>query len=294
MDTISRRYGLTVWPGRLEGILEKIQRMPSMRVLVLSLALLGMNSSAVQATGFVNLPFSVEGTDRTAALFVPPDYNESRAWPLIVYLHGGGGTGDNAGNAVNQWMDRQPIARAVRANPERFPALVVIPRCPEGKIWAPIPTDPLQSPWRLERHGREPAPDAEQHVTAAIDAVIAAYSVDPDRITLTGHSMGGEGSTRYAALHADRIAAVAPSAGSAVLVLEDAPVLAQIGVWIFQGETDPISTATLARRMVAAIRQAGGTVRYTEYEGVGHGTANRSYGNAEVIDWLLSQAKAAD
>ena len=271
-----------------------MESMSSVRVLVLLVALLGMNGPALPATGFVNLPFSVEGADRTAALFVPPDYSESREWPLIVYLHGGGGKGDNAGNAVSEWMDRQQIVGAIRANPERFRALVVIPRCPEDRIWAPIPPDPLQSPWRLERHGREPVPDAANHVTAAIDAVIAAYAVDQDRITLTGHSMGGEGSTRYAALHANRIAAVAPSAGSAVVVLEDAPVLAQIGVWIFQGETDPISTATLARRMVAAIRQAGGAVRYTEYAGVGHGTASRSYGNAEVLDWLLKQKKVAE
>ena len=190
-----------------------MESMSSVRVLVLLVALLGMNGRALPATGFVNLPFSVEGADRTAALFVPPDYSESREWPLIIYLHGGGGKGDNAGNAVNEWMDRQQIVGAIRANPERFRALVVIPRCPEGRIWAPIPPDPLQSPWRLERHGREPVPDAANHVTAAIDAVIAAYAVDQDRITLTGHSMGGEGSTRYAALHANRIAAVAPSAG---------------------------------------------------------------------------------
>lgn len=135
----------------------------------------------------------------------------------------------------------------------------------------------------MKRHGREPAPDAEAHVTAVIGALIAAYRVDENRITVAGHSMGGEGSTRYAALHADRITGVAPSAGSAVIVLEDAPALARMGVWMFQGENDHISTVALARRMVAAICEAGGEVRYTEYKGVGHSTANRSYSDAMVI-----------
>ncbi len=146
----------------------------------------------------------------------------------------------------------------------------------------------------MKRHGREPVADAEAHVTAAIDAAVAAYRVDVSRITATGHSMGGEGSPRYAALHADRIAGVAPSVGAAVIVLEDAPALAGMGVWIFQGENDRISTVASARRMVAAIREAGGDVRYTEYEGLGHATVYRSYSDASVIQWLLNQSKRED
>lgn len=244
--------------------------------------------------GFVNLPFMVGGAQRTAALYVPPGYNKSREWPLIVYLHGGGGNGENAGNALTERLNRQSLVMAIREHPERFPALVVFPRCPRGKIWSPVPADPVQSEWRLRRHGREPIPDAEEHITAAIEAVIADFAVAEDRIILTGHSMGGEGSTRYAALHADRIAAVAPSAGSAVIVLEDASALAQMGVWLFQGETDNISTEPLARRMIDAIRAAGGEPRYTEYKGVGHGTAKLMYQDPEVIAWMLEQRRWRD
>ena len=255
---------------------------------------LGASEDRSIETGFVNLPFTVGETPRTAALYVPKEYDSSKRWPLIVYLHGGGGNGDNAGDALNETLYRQSMARAIQRNPGRFRALVLFPRCPEGKIWSPIPTNPVQSPWRLERHGREAIPDAEDHVTAAIDAVVKKFSVAEDQVVLTGHSMGGEGSTRYAALHPERVAAVAPSAGSAVIVLEDAPVLARMGVWLFQGENDNISTAPLARRMIAAIRAAGGKPRYTEYEGVGHGTARLAYDDPEVIAWMLSQRKARD
>jgi len=259
---------------------------------VLAFVLLGLPVASYSADGtFKNLPFTVGGVERTAAIYVPSGYDASNDWPLIVYLHGGGGNGDNSGNAVNEWLDKQQFARAIRANPDRFRALVVIPRSPKGKIWAPIPPDPVQSAWRLDLHGKKPIPDSEDHITAAIDAALSAYSVDENRITLAGHSMGGEGSTRYAALHAGRIAGVAPSAGSAVVVLEDAPALARMGVWIHQGETDHISTPDLAKRMVAAIKTAGGSVRYTEYEGVGHGSANPAYNDPAVIEWLLKQKR---
>jgi len=246
------------------------------------------------ATGFVNFSFSVDGTERTAGLYVPPDYDSSEEWPLIVFLHGGGGNGSNNGNALTERFYRQGLVRTIQNYPERFPALVAFPRCPEDKIWSPVPADPVQSDWRLGVHGREPAPDAETHVTAVIDGIIADYAVDEDRVVITGYSMGGEGSIRYAALHPERIAAVASAAGSAVIVPEDAPVLARMGVWLFQGETDHLSTAPLARRMVAAIRASGGNPLYTEYAGVGHGMANRVYEDAEVIAWMLDQRRGPE
>ena len=49
---------------------------------------------------------------------------------------------------------------------------------------------------------------------------------------------------------------LAPSAGSAIIVPEHAPSLARMGVWMMQGEKDPISTSTLAQQMVAAIQDA--------------------------------------
>lgn len=244
-----------------------------------------------EPTGIVNLPFAVDGQRRTAAIYVPPSYAKANAWPLIVFLHGGGGNGDNGDDALS-WGRRSPIARAIEKHPEWFPALVLIPRCPRGKIWAPGPTDPIQSPWRLKKHGRKPVPDAADHITSAIDEVIARYSVDEDRITIVGHSMGGEGTTLYAARHADRIAGIAPSAGSAIIVPENAPILAQMGVWIFQGENDRISTSGLARQMAEAIRKAGGDVRYTELTGVGHASLGPMFEDDRVIKWLLSQNKS--
>lgn len=242
---------------------------------------------------FENLGFDVGGIQRTAALWIPAGYDRGTGrWPLIVYLHGGGGRGDNQGNALSAWLDRQPLARAIREHPGRFPALVVFPRCPEDKIWAPTPADPIQSEWRLRRHGTQSKPDAEDHVTAVIDTIRNGFRLDDDRVIVSGHSMGGEGSIRYAALHHAAVAAVAPSAGSAIFVPEDAEALAGIGVWMFQGETDPISTAPLARRMVEAIRAAGGEPRYTEYEGVGHATARLAFEDPELIAWMLRQHRS--
>jgi predicted peptidase len=241
-------------------------------------------------SGWGNLTYSVNEEQRTAALYIPVGYDAGKSWPLVTYLHGGGGGGDNKGDAVS-WGSRTPLAHTIARHSDWVPALVLMPRCPRGKIWAPGPKDPIQSPWRLRFHGTDPVPDAADHITAAIDKVMAEYSVDADRLSLMGHSMGGEGSTLYAAQNAERFSAVAPSAGSAIIVPEYAEKLATIGVWMFQGEKDNISTAVLARQMVAAIKEAGGNVKYSELEGVGHNSMKPMLEDEAVFKWLLSQRR---
>jgi len=128
------------------------------------------------------------------------------------------------------------------------------------------------------------------HIDAAIDAAQSNFAVDPLRITIMGFSMGGYGTVRYGALRTDRLAALAPIAGFGTIVLEDAKVLSTIPIWAIQGDQDQLVPAEQARRMVQAIKAAGGDVRYTEYEGAGHGeTFRRALENSEVFEWLLEQ-----
>lgn len=252
---------------------------------------MGFHLSGDEVGTFITLNFEVDGRDtRSAALYLPAGYSEKpdTSWPLIVYLHGGGGNGDNQGNAVNRWMKRLPIARAIEESPELFQSLVLMPRCPKGRIWSPMPANPVQSKWRKNLHGVQPIPDAENHITAAIQQAAKSYRVNSQQITISGHSMGGEGSIRYAALHPELIAGVASSAGSAIVVNEDAPILAKMGVWMFQGENDHISTAPLARKMAEAIQSAGGNNKYTEFTDTGHGHAMQVFGDPKVIQWLQS------
>jgi predicted peptidase len=41
--------------------------------------------------------------------------------------------------------------------------------------------------------------------------------------------------------------------------------------------------------MVAALKAAGGNVRYTEYPGVKHNSWDNAYGEPELFTWLLAQ-----
>ena len=71
-----------------------------------------------------------------------------------------------------------------------FPFIVVSPQCPEEQWW-------------------EPGGD----VMALIDEIAEKYSVDPNRIYLTGLSMGGFGTWTIAGNYPERFAAIVPICG---------------------------------------------------------------------------------
>ncbi|MFC4992774.1 alpha/beta family hydrolase [Rubritalea tangerina] len=240
----------------------------------------------------VNFLYATGEGEKAAGLYLPAGYNGKDSYPLVVYLHGSGGAGDNGGDALGRWLNSMPIIKEALKKPELYECLILVPRCPRGKLWAPVPASAKQSAWRARRHGVEgKTPDNAEALGKAIRAVCKAYSVNTQKITITGFSMGGEGALRYAGMHGDLFAAVAPAAGTAAVVMEDVPALSKMGVWIFQGERDRVSPSDLAQDLVQALKQAGGQVKYTEYEGVGHGFAPRVYSDRKFIEWLLEQEK---
>ncbi len=254
------------------------------------LATLGLlvHAPAAAQPGFVGMPFSVDGADRTAALWIPAGYDRTQRWPLIVYLHGNGIQGDNQGRLTNKWLDSLFIARVLIRDPDAIPALVLIPRCPEGATWAP------RSEWSDASAGRRlPRADAIAHIDAAVDEVLNQFPVDLDRIMLSGFSMGGHGSLRYGALRSNRFAGLAALAGA--VAPAEARTLAETGLplWVFQGAVDPVVPVERAREMTDILRSAGADPRYTEYADLGHQIVERAYADPAFLDWILSQRRSA-
>lgn len=221
-------------------------------------------------TGFISLTTSAQGEDWPAVVYVPKDYDPAKKWPLIVFLHGMGERGNDG------WRQTEVgIGKAIRWNPDRFPCLVLMAQCSKSTTWS--------SP-----NNKNGAP-ADVHITQGIESVLARYSIDEDRVSLTGLSMGGYGTFSYGAEHIDRFSALMPICGGGKP--ENAASLAKRPMWVFHGGADPVVNPEQSRRMIKATKQAGGEVRYTEYEGVGHNSWEKAYGSADAIAWLLAQKR---
>lgn len=207
-------------------------------------------------------------------LFTPQDYDAARKYPLILWLHGGGGAGnDNLGQVLG---DQVPGTRVWTgtAQQKRRPAFVLVPQ--SARIWAfPNETDLT---WELKT------------VLKILDSVQAEFSIDSRRIYVAGQSLGGLGVWALLTTTPARFAAgiVVCNAGS---FPERAPLMRRTPVWVFQGDKDGFAFFQAAQSMVGALQKAGARPRYTVYKGAGHDIWERVFKERELVDWLFAQRR---
>lgn len=178
-------------------------------------------------------------------------------WPLLVFLHGAGERGDD----LDQVKTHGP-PKLIAAG-QQFPMIVVAPQCARGSSWYP---------------------DAVADLTRDI---MGRYHVDPNRVYLSGLSMGGFGTWATAARHPELFAAVVPICGGGRP--EDANQLKQLPIWVFHGAQDSAVPLAASQQMVDALRVLGGNLRYTVYPNAGHDSWTATYDNPALYDWLLAQ-----
>jgi predicted peptidase len=134
-----------------------------------------------------------------------------------------------------------------------------------------------------------------------LDQTAREYSVDPERTYLTGLSLGGFGTWLVAERLPERFAAIVPICGfygnpnaatDAETLGRLAGALKKTRVWCFHGALDKAVAVERSREIVAALREAGGDVRYTEYADGAHDVWNRAYADPELWKWLLAQRRS--
>lgn len=197
-------------------------------------------------------------------LYLPPDYEQKDSWPLLVFLHGAG----ERGSDLNRVKAHGP-AKLVEQGRD-FPFVIVSPQCPEGQWWPIL--------------GRE--------VLALIDEMLERYKIDPDRVYLTGLSMGGYGTWAIASAWPERFAAIVPICGGGRPFT--AANLKKVPVWAFHGAKDPVVPLSESQQMVEAVNRAGGKAKLTVYPDAEHDSWTQTYDNPELYQWLLSHRRARD
>lgn len=192
-------------------------------------------------------------------LYLPPEYKpDGDPWPLLVFLHGMGESGDNL-----EMVKRHGPPKLI-AEGKHFPFIVLSPQAPRPG-------------WNVHA------------VAALIDAIAERYNVDRSRIYLTGLSMGGFGTWALAAEYPEKFAAIAPICGGGDP--RTAPRLKDIPVWVFHGAKDPVVPLAASQRMVDALKAVGGNVRFTVYPDAGHDSWTVTYNNPELYEWFLKHRK---
>ncbi len=218
----------------------------------------------------------------------PEGYDPDRQYPLVVCLHGRSGRGRN--NVRNIGANRPAQVLSEPDMRTRYPSFLLAPQTPPDRSWGYALDDSTMAGFhRRARGGRSMGVPVDEPVVALIQDVANRWPVDRNRIYVTGQSMGGAGSWYLAIKHPDLFAAVMPICGFASP--QYAASLAHVPVWAFHGEVDSGIPARFSRDMVAAITAAGGSPRYTEFEGIGHACMPLVFDDPEVLRWLFAQRR---
>ena len=179
--------------------------------------------SAASEAGDSRRALSLASSTREYLLHVPPGYVPTRATPLVLNLHGGGGTAAIQAE-LTRFADAADAHGFLLVHPEGTRALVG-----RGRYW-----NAGECCGRAER--REV--DDVAFLAAVVDDVARSYCVDPRRVYATGMSNGGMMAYRLACERADRIAAIAPVAG--VLVTEVCAPSRPVPVMHIHGAADEV------------------------------------------------------
>jgi len=174
---------------------------------------------------------------------------------------------------------------------------------PKPDLWIVAPTNRRPFGFDWQDWGRQDAYEVLAHVTAT-------NGVEPGRVFLTGHSMGGHGAWHLGANDPDLWLGVAPCAawesfdtyggggrggdqwealwrgadlaGATPLLISN---LAQLPVFILHGEEDTTVPPAEARRMEEALRKAGGKPRMHLERDKGHWYNGDASKGTDCVDW---------
>ena len=198
-------------------------------------------------------------------LTVPSDFSAEERLPLIVFLHGAGERGTDFAK-----IRVHGIPKLFGANPDYRGLRVVTlsPQCPLNDVWNAQP----------------------KIVHALIESVIAEYHCDPDRVSITGISMGGFGTWEMAMRYPTLFAAAAPICGGGMSWRTES--LKNLPIRAFHGDQDTVVPLEYSLLMVRAVNARGGNAQLTVYPGVAHDSWTPAYEQSDLIEWLIAQKRS--
>jgi len=272
------------------------------RMVFLWLVITGIISGTLHAQSvdeifnkFIKSYHTYQGTTLPYYLFVPASYNPQMHYPLVLCLHGSGERGDNPSAVKNNSM---ATVWARDSNQTRWPCFILVPQCLINGWWT--------------------YSNIEQAVIDILDSLQLGFSIDTNRLYITGLSMGGYGTWDMIAQYPARFAAAVPMSGGGDPL--KAAMIKYIPIWNFHGAQDATVSVTYSRAMITALENAGDTVvytnchngdctglsdgviadrikhhaklLYTEYQYGGHGIWDQAYNTVFLLPWVFAQSNA--
>ena len=221
-------------------------------------------------------------------LYMPTHLEKGERYPLVVWLHGEGQSGND--NRIQlRHLDETLLTAERREHGCRL--FILAPQKPKGVPWHGAPALPSD----LASDG----PDMLDVVMKMIEKVAAEYRIDPSRIIAMGLSSGGGATWALGARYPERFAAVLPfSCGPSGGAIAD---LVSVPVWAFHSPRDAMASPEPSERAAKELASRGGLAVFTLSSDFPEATSGlpahscwaSAFRDYQLYDWLLAQSKGS-
>jgi poly(3-hydroxybutyrate) depolymerase len=241
--------------------------------------------------GFKGRIFELDGKTMPYRLFIPTGYDQSKPYPLVLYLHHAGlvgtdnciqlteeaGSGGYGGVFVHQATDANEAKFDTQA---KYPHFVVAPQATNSSYG-----------FGGGVAGSATAPEHATHalIYGILDALSQEFSIDPRRRYVTGISMGCYGTWDMIMRKPDYFAAASPQSCRGDPNQDLLEELVEVPIWSMCGTNDSYFEG--AQAMADAMTEVGAQkFVFTAMQGVGHSIHNLGYDYPGFIDWMFAQS----
>jgi predicted peptidase len=237
-------------------------------------AVIGLCANGARATDLSTSTVGAVSDGSTSLpyrLFEPTSAAPGQKLPLVLFLHG---MGDRGTDNVKQTGWISGLVNATRGG--QYASYVLAPQIDTSGWFQSFSDKPTES---------------MSLTIQALKHVIKTQNVDTSRVYVTGLSMGGMGTWDILEREPELFAAAVPMSGGGDA--RHAGEIKDTPIWAFHGSADEIVPVDASRQMVQALRDAGGSPRYTEIAGGGHAIWDGVYQDAgnTLYPWLFAQRR---
>ena len=225
------------------------------------------DSNDSNASSFEALSLTLEsGQKFNYYLYTPKNATENM--PLILYLHCGSGKPENEESNLSLLTDGDGLPKFVKENKISPNSYIVFPQLPYGKRgWSDVKTD----------------------LFLFLNKVSSELKCDKEKISITGHSMGGKGTWDIVLSYPNTFYKVAPLSGNVTLNDVNLNKLKNKPIWAFVGTEDTIVDPQSSIDFINSLTKINSEAKITIIEGYTHFDVPNVYLSTEynLLSWLI-------
>lgn len=229
--------------------------------------------------------YMINGYTLPYQVMYPQDFDETKQYPLVIFLHGAGERGSDNEKQLVHGKDFM-----IQNFQTKYPAIVIAPQCPENSYWSNVEKHSIRNKVYFNYGHTEKASLPMETLMYLIDSWKNSGHIDSTRIYAGGLSMGGMGTYELIWRMPDTFAAAFAICGGGDInkIKENTKNTA---IWIFHGSADSVVPVKYSQDIYKCLLEHGNEVKYTEYAEVNHNSWDNAFKETELAHWLFNHKK---